>query len=180
MVTRDGFIVTSLLSLTLALAGCGVGDTGGGGDIGDDQVGLQCEAELTLSGTFAPKDNGPGGGIDPLDPDASWECDPVGTWTLNVTVSSQGDCAEVAVASQYVYNVVADESEGWIAEFPADSTGELSVLKIQTEGPCLGNFEHYSPDGKQLTRLKPAVDTEQTKQFSGSGVYELYNKSQLD
>lgn len=183
MIIRSGIITTSFLSLTLGLAGCGVGDASGGGDA-NGAVGLQCSAELSVTGTFAPTD-GMGGGTDPEDPESGWSCVPVGTWTLNVEVADQGDCSEVPVLSQYVYTITEDNQDtgraDYITVYQEDPNGEFSYLKVTIEGPCIGNFEHYSSDGKEVTILRPFVDTEgENFAIGGTGVFELFAESQRD
>lgn len=182
MVNRSGIITTSFLSLALGLAGC-LGDASSGGEA-NGAVGLQCSADLNVTGTFAPTD-GVGGGTDPEDPESGWSCIPVGTWSLNVEVADQGDCSEVPILSQYVYTITEDGMDtgraDYVTVYQEDPNGDLSYLKVTIEGPCIGNFEHFSSDGTQVTTLRPFVDTDGGDfTIGGVGTYELFAESQRD
>lgn len=142
---------------------------GDGGGTGMGTIGLTCEAELGLTGTFEPVGTG-------LSEDG--DCDPVGTWTVRTEVVDQGDCAEVPVATEYVYTVTKDEY-GYLVTYSEDPESLYSFTKVTIEGPCQGNFEHYSEDGTQRTLLKPYTTNEDVTVFAGSGYYEVYDEDQL-
>jgi hypothetical protein len=144
-----------------------VGDDGGD-DTGMGTLGLTCEAELSLTGSFEPVGTG-------LSEDG--DCDPVGTWTVRAEVSDPGDCAEVPLEAEYVYTVIRDEY-GYLVTYAQDPESLYSFTKVTIEGPCMGNFEHFSEDGTQRTLLKPYT-TEDLTAFAGVGAYEVYDGDQL-
>jgi hypothetical protein len=168
------------LLLPLLAAGCGdlgtvgpsPGDGDGDGD-GDGGTGpadpLLCQATLSVTGTLAPS------GITPVDGDP---CIPFGTWTVDVTLADQADCASVEFDAQYVYVVSQDPDSGSYAySYPADPNNPNIHLRVSAEGSaCEGTFEHWSDDGKTLVLLKPFEDG---LQLTGSGTFETYNVSQL-
>ncbi|MCG8424736.1 MAG: hypothetical protein MJE77_43150 [Proteobacteria bacterium] len=183
MTIREG-ILTSLSIFAFGLAGCGLGSSDGDDDNPDpDQgaLGVLCTADLSVTGTFAPTNAPPA--PDPNDPnDPGWSCVPEGKWTVDVQVSDQGNCSEVPIAAQYVYTVTVDaETEEYIATYGDDPNSDFSYLKVSIEGPCIGNFEHFSTDGKQVTTLRPhTADNPDDLTITGSGTYELFNSSQWD
>lgn len=157
-------------ALLLGGAACtDLGTVGDGGGTGMGTIGLTCEAELALTGTFEPVGTGLG---------EEGDCDPVGTWTVRTEVVDQGDCAEVPVATEYVYTVTKDEY-GYLVTYSEDPESLYSFTKVTIEGPCQGNFEHYSEDGTQRTLLKPYTTNEDVTVFAGSGYYEVYDEDQL-
>lgn len=162
---------TRLLACGALLAAAGCTDLGNvGPGMGDDDtaIGLACEAQLAITGTFAPE----GTGVS-----EEGDCDPIGTWTLRVEVEDPGDCAEVPLQPEYVYTVTKDEY-GYLVTYQDDPESLYSFTKVTIEGPCQGNFEHYSQDGMERTLLKPyTLDPVTT--FAGSGVYEVYDNDQL-
>lgn len=153
--------------------GPGTGDDGSGDDGTENPKPLQCSAELSVTGTIAPD------GEPPADRQGCW---PIGTWTVNVEVTDPGDCDEVPVESEYVYEVTlidpADPEAGWEYSFPADPDSEFVFMKVtEGGGRCQGGFEHYSADGKQFVLLRPFEDTDNV--LAGIGEYELAVNSQL-
>jgi hypothetical protein len=170
MAHRTGSLFTLLAAATLVVAtGCSdVGSVGDGTPPDDDDVGFNCQAELAITGAFTPD----GAGVD-----AEGSCVPTGTWTLEVTVSDQGDCTEVPATGTYVYTVIEDEL-GYDVVYTDDPNSDYTFAKVTVEGPCQGSFEHYSADGTQLTLLKPYTETDNVT-LAGSGVYEVYPDDQL-
>lgn len=93
------------------------------GAVGIDDPGplenVLCQADITVSGTFQSS-------IMPA-PTGAMGCVPDGTWTITATVPSNGDCSSVAVAAQYVVNVV-DLTPG----------GERPTRDVQLQTPPAG------------------------------------------
>lgn len=167
---RAGTII-GFLSLLVATACGDLGDVSGGPGVIDEDpgaIGRTCEAELSVSGTFVPV----GTGVD-----ADGGCVPMGDWTLNVEVTSAGDCEDVPVAGEYKYTISEDDA-GYLVTYEGDPAGMYTFGKITIEGPCQGSFEHYGTDGLSLTLLKPYT----LEDFSilGVGTYETYETSQLE
>jgi hypothetical protein len=165
---------TLLFVLTCVVGAAACGDLGtvdgGPGTIDEDPgaIGRTCEAELSLVGTFVPV----GTGVSP-----EGDCAPMGDWTLNVEVTSMGDCVDVPAAGEYKYTITEDD-DGYDVVYEGDPTNMYTFGKITIEGPCQGSFEHYGTDGLSLTLLKPY--TLEDLSILGTGVYETYETSQLE
>ena len=156
----------------VACTGLGqVEDPAPGGDDPVDEVpeGVECQAELSITGTLVPPGAAPG-------PDAG--CVPLGTWTLDLEVSDPGDCADIPFEPRYVYEVTGNIDDGYEYTYLADPDSELVRLKVTQGGPgdCEGNFEHYAADGMAMLLLKPF---ERDLAVSGTAYYETYAASQL-
>jgi len=162
-------------TLGLGLAACTtlgeVEDPPPGDDAPIDETpeGVLCQAELSITGTLVPPGDAPS-------PDDG--CIPLGTWTLNIAMSDPGDCDEVPVDAQYIYEITGNRDDGYEYSYVADPDSELVRLKVTQGGPgdCEGNFEHYAADGKALLLLKPF---ERDLSVSGTAYYETYPGSQL-
>ncbi len=156
------------------------------GTVGVDDPGplenVLCEAAIVVSGTFQSS-------ITPA-PMGIHGCVPDGTWTITTTVPSNGDCARVEVAAQYVVNVVdltpteerptrdvqlqtppaGAEVDGAVH---AGGNGECMMsLDIITPAPTVGQFH--------LIALKPyfeAVDgPTRTLKASPDSSFQLWKK----
>lgn len=133
--------------LGLALVGCdNLGAVEDMGDDDDDELpeGVACMATLSVTGTLTPPGTPPG-------PDDG--CVPLGTWTVDIQMVDPGDCAEVPLRPQYVYEVTGSIDDGWTYTYVGDPTAEHVYMKVTQGGPgdCEANFEHYTPDGLSLT-----------------------------
>jgi len=143
---------------------CDPGAVGPGGGSGDD-IALQCEAQLSVTGTIATTT-----APDPdVDPGSCW---PEGTWTINVQVADQADCADVPISAQYVYNVSRQADGAWIVDYPADPAADLQLTIALESAQCRGTFQHFTPDGKGLILLKAFGDGSEA--ISGNGTFDLY------
>ncbi|HUH02281.1 MAG TPA: hypothetical protein VML75_09805 [Kofleriaceae bacterium] len=167
---RAGTILGFLTCLLASSACNDLGDVSGPNDIDEDPgaIGRTCEAELSVTGSFVPDGTG-------LDEEGG--CLPMGAWTLNVEVTSTGDCDAVPVAGEYKYTVVEDDA-GYEVIYEGDPTSMYTFGKITLEGPCQGSFEHYGTDGLSLTLLKPYTTPE--LDILGIGTYETYETNQLE
>lgn len=184
-------VLSSLFAAALALgsvSGCaleGVEDPGGPGpsdgdnpdplDDGEneDPKEVVCRAQLAVTGTIELSQ------AEPADRQGCW---PVGTWTIDVTVADPGECDDVPIAEQYVYEIVLSDPNntdaGWEYVFPADPDNEYIFLKVtEGGGRCQGSFEHYSDDRKQFTILRPFEESDNV--LAGVGEYEFYVEPQL-
>jgi hypothetical protein len=156
----------SILLVLPLVPACDPGAVGPGPGSGSgDDVALNCEAQLTVTGTIATTT-----APDPdLDPGACW---PEGTWTINVQVADPADCADVPVATQYVYDVTRQDDGAWVVAYPADPTADLQLTIALESAQCRGTFQHFTPDGKGLILLKAFGDG--TEAVTGNGTYDLY------
>lgn len=165
-------ILEAVLGATLAL-GSLPGCTRSGPDPEQQRrqtLGIQCEAQLAVKGSFQP------GAPQPADVVDCW---PDGTWTFSAA-TVQNDCpAAPALAAQYVVQVTHDADGNEIVTYAADPTSHANV-KITTHGPtggCQGAFEFYSADGRQLANFKPDLQSDGT--LSGNGSFTVFKDPQL-
>lgn len=136
--------------VALGLASCGVDEVDDGGDgsgsgSGSGSGPMQiCQAEVNLTGTFTATAT--------LDPTGG--CQPTGTWTINTSVASMGNCATVPVKTQYIYNVTGD-GRGTDVAYAGATTGEETVLAVSASGAgyCNGAFEHVFADSGNFVQL---------------------------
>jgi hypothetical protein len=127
----------------------------------DEDDGIACMAELTVTGTMDPEG-------EPPSVDAG--CVPEGVWTVNVAVADAGDCEQVPVQDQYVYVITRDEQGDQLIEYQGNEAEAYNMAISATgSGDCYGTFEHLAVGGNYVL-LKP-FETELS--LSGSGYYEL-------
>lgn len=163
---------STAVALGVALAGCTLGTVGGGGPVGNDEdqrpAEVLCEAQLTITGTFAPPGTPPG---------AELGCVPEGTWTVNVAVGDEGDCGAVPIATTYTYTVVGTGRDQMIQY--TTQTGEEIWLNIHAggNGECEGSFEHIWPaeGGFNVMLLKPWFEAG-TQTMQGTGTFQVWNE----
>lgn len=139
-----------------------------GDDDGVRPEGALCEAALTLSGTFAPEAGTPA--------PAEQGCVPHGTWTVQVTVTDEGDCADVAVGTTYEYVIAGDGRDRTITYGGTEDT--TLGLSAGGGGECEGSFEHISAaaDGVHVVLLKPYTEPGTTA-ILGTGTYQLWEEA---
>ncbi|MCA9676131.1 MAG: hypothetical protein KC464_13915 [Myxococcales bacterium] len=157
--------------LGLAMAACSPGSVGGddtvAGDDGLPELAL-CEAQLNVSGTFAPEGT-------PPTPDLG--CVPQGTWTVTMAVADAGTCGDVPALSTHVYTVTG-EGRDEIVTYNDPATGEEVTVGVHSggNGECEGSFEHIwaAPEGYHVLLLKPYFEPG-TQVMLGSGSYQLWS-----
>jgi hypothetical protein len=168
--------ISALVGFSL-LAACTTGDS----PTNTNTLGIQCSAELTVSGSFTasqprPDDNADG-------------CWPIGTWTFTAQlVDGMNSCSPAPTPlPQYQF-------EGTLSPDPNDPEGpQLQTFTFTTDptvnntvkvteggsGSCSGDLELYSADGKQVWVLRPEVDTiDATSTISGDGEFRIYDTDQ--
>ena len=156
-------------SLALVLVGCGVGEAGNGngepGEPGENQLALECEATLTVSGTFAATGT--------PEPDG---CTAEGTWTVQLAVEDDGGCPSVEVNSEYVYVVTRDEEELLQVAYQGDDANpdEDSYKPGSSGSTCRINSEHFATDLTEVLYIR-AFDEGGT--LTGSATYELWGEA---
>jgi hypothetical protein len=157
------------------LAGCSLGNAGGGTPTGgDDDQSLPekalCQSTLSITGTIAPESDPP-----PLATDG---CVPQGTWTVTIEVADKGDCADVPSIGPFTYTVTG---EGHDETISSDATGEETKLQIHADdsltSACDGSFEHIwgATSGQfHVVDLRPiAIASDGT--IAGDGTYQLWS-----
>jgi hypothetical protein len=172
-------IGTLLLASAAALSACD--GSVAADDPNDPLKNVECEADVTLSGTFQTSVSPP--------PVATDGCVPDGTWTINTTVASMGTCATVDVRSQYVLTVVNSAPMGerpirTVTLQGAGASEEVTAnIHAGGDGECLLSFESITPigDGKfHVVLLHPVLDGEVSltavTQGEEPGHYQLWTK----
>jgi hypothetical protein len=162
----------TVLGSLVIVAGCGVGDPGGGTP-GDDDVDerIACTAQLGMSGTFTA--------AAALDP--TMGCQPAGTWAVTVTVTDPGDCGSVPIKASYSYSVVGT---GHDATITYQGTGDETSLQISAggDGQCTASFEHINGSGTAFNQFEmhPGIPEPTTAVTSlaivGEGVFNLWKE----
>lgn len=142
---------------------------GGSDEDRDEALGIVCKASLAITGTFEE------GAPQPPDVFGCW---PVGLWTFTASVTENQCPDPPQLEAQYQVKVERDAEDNEIYTYMNDPSYERVRLKVTSGGGglCEGGFEIYSPDGKILTNLKPALQADKT--LNGFGDYEVYNEDQ--
>jgi hypothetical protein len=153
------------------LAAACSGDSTGGEDPGDRQemLGIDCEASLSITGSFTP------GAAQPSDVFGCW---PDGVWTFHAQ-SIETDCpAPPTLLPEYSFRVDVDPEGNSTYTYLVDPNYERVQIRVSSggSGTCEGGVVLYSPDGKIVTTLSPALQADNT--IEGNGEYEVYFSSQ--
>jgi hypothetical protein len=102
-------------------------------------------------------------------------CVPQGTWTVEVTVSSEGSCGEVPMPTTYTYLVEGTGHNTTIN--PTNNLDQEAAVNItaNSQGHCDASFEHIWPaaDGYNVALLKPESPT-WLQTIEGTGTYQLW------
>jgi hypothetical protein len=155
-------LATLLVALAATATACAPGSavpTGGGPPGLDPDV--QCQATLTVTGTFAAS-GAPGAD----------GCYPDGTWTVHATVADAGGCADVPVAAEYVYTVTTDAQGKWQVMYSGSDGGDVQLgMSATGDGLCEGSFVHTFADGLDELLLKPTL---QAGALAGSGTFTRF------
>lgn len=162
----------ALVSITLATlcfgsAGCLEEPAAASNKNRQQILGIQCEAQLTISGTFTP------GMAQPVDVFGCW---PVGTWTFTATVGSSDCSSTPQLEPQYSVVVTHDAvTELQSYAYATDPANQRVLLGVSSGGAglCEGGFSIFSADGKSVVTLKPTLHADGT--ITGTGEYELYD-----
>jgi hypothetical protein len=162
-------------------AGCGVGDERTPDtDDRDEELGILCNAELDLSGTFAAGE--------PARPaEVPTGCWPVGTWTFSASLRSN-ECSEPPVQLETTYSFRVDRSVnpdptqdlGWEESYTyLGDRSKLYRLKVSEGGgaECEGGLELYNDDGTEFWNLKPALGGTTIMGFAEYAKYDSDQRS---
>lgn len=161
-----------LVGMTLAvgsLSGCMPDPGSASAQDRKSVLGIQCEGKIKISGQFVK------GAEQPYDVHGCW---PVGTWTFTAELEDT-DCTNPPVLeSQYSFRVERDAEETMQYTYLNDPAYERRRMKVTSGGGglCEGALEIYSPDGKILLNLHPALQADGT--INGFGELEVYAKDQ--
>ncbi len=157
-----------------ALAGCSPDPLAGGGGGDDDgrqeELGILCEASLSITGTFE---------LGAAQPDDIFGCWPVGTWTFSASVVDT-DCEDAPMLlPEYKFQVTRDavtEEEEY--EYLTEPGYERVRVGVSSGGGglCEGSVEVYSLDGKTVVNLKPALFAD--GHLEGNGEFEVFGSDQ--
>jgi hypothetical protein len=175
-----------ILAGALAVSGClgsapqmaGAGTNGGGSTNGGSgatdggiPVGmLLCQADLSITGTYAQ------GNAPPADfPGGCW---PDGTWTFTVAVSQNGCSTAPKLEAMYSFKVQEDNDYNDTITYLSDPTNKDDSLKLSggEGGLCTGAFLLFSADGKTVINLRPALQVGNV--LNGKGDYRIYDQDQ--
>ena len=154
--------------------GGGGSDAGGGGGDPDDPsmeerpVNFVCSVNYTLTGTFEPA----------VEPGPDPDCDPTGTWTVNLVEVSNDCSAPLNVQAQYIYEIAGNPDDGWTYSYMGVPDPPDASFGHQGSGSnCTGSFLHLYDDAKDILLLRPHI-AEQAPTIGGSGSLERYSVSQ--
>ena len=134
-------------------------------DLVRDRLGIECEAELAVEGTFTPS------AAQPTDVFGCW---PVGTWRFDATVVSNGCATAPTLDDEYVVEVTRDAEEIMHYSFASHASADVG-MKVTSGGGgiCEGGFEIFGADGKTLINFKPAL---LGGEITGQGDYVVYKQ----
>jgi hypothetical protein len=154
------------------VAGCGVGDPD---EVPPMPNGRVCTSVLSTMGSFTPDTAHP----QPTDSSGCW---PYGMWTFSARVEMNDCTAPPTPLGQYQMRVdysldpeTQDPLQTYV--YVTDPTVRHTVKVTQGgAGLCEGELTLYSPDGKIVWLLKPALFADNS--ILGDGEYTIYNDNQ--
>ena len=170
----------TLFAAAVLLGACGVGDPEGPPaetDDRDEKLGIICNAELALTGTFAP-------GTPGRPAETPTGCWPVGTWTFTASMrTNECETTPAQLATTYSFRVdrVEDTSTtgngGYDETYTWLGTGQAFRLKVSEGGggECEGGLELYNSTGTEWWNFKPS---QKGTQITGFAEYALYDSDQ--
>jgi len=132
---------------------------------------LLCKATYQVEGTLVPKTVALPAGLEGT-------CEPFGTWQLAVTLEDPGSCKDAAAQMDFAYQVEATPQYRYDITYAGDTAPEASVFRIKAgSNECQGTFEHFSPDGREVLRIKAAVALGGTA-LHGRAYFERHHEAQ--
>jgi hypothetical protein len=155
----------------LAASGCGVGDDG---SMMPDPNGRQCNATLTVTGSFTPDTTQPA----PTDWATCW---PVGMWTFTAAVGTNNCSPAPTPAAMYqMKGTTMPDMNGDpmpVMQFVGDqSMRPIAHYSDGGSGLCEGELDLYSADGKTVWLLKPELNADNS--LTGDGEYGVFDTNQ--
>lgn len=168
--------VLGALLTGVVLSACGVGDDPVSDDR-DEQLGIDCNATFTTSGTWAS--------ASPTRPaDVPTGCWPVGTWTFTAKVDTN-ECAKTpSVLPTYSFKVDRAVNPdpnmdiGYVETYTwfGDQALLYKLSVSETGSGCEGGLQLYSVDGLEYWNMKPHLLENGT--IDGFGEYARFTVSQ--
>jgi hypothetical protein len=135
-------------------------------------TGRLCTATLAIKGTFMP------GAPDP-DPGNMGGCWPVGTWTFSAAMGQSTCMTAPTLESQYAFTDVRDAENVDTITYVNNPSDDHVRIKVNAGdgGLCVGIIDIFSADGKGVTTLRPALQSDNS--LNGTGEYDLYDSDQF-
>jgi hypothetical protein len=142
-----------------------------------DMLGRTCTLDLAVTGSFVQSK------APPVHEDGTpyTGCWPIGTWTFSATIG-QGDCkTKPTLLPQYQFKVDemldSDGNPYQVNTYMTDPTVRTRIKVSQGgDGLCEGELNLFSPDGKEVTLLKPELYADM--HLGGSGEFQVYKDDQ--
>jgi hypothetical protein len=134
------------------------------------QLGMVCDARLTLTGSFtqaAPQ------------PEDVFGCWPVGTWTFTAKVGESNCTTNPTLESAYTFRVTrSPETESDLYTYDNDPNNADVRVKVTSGGSglCEGGLTYFRDGGKVVVNLKPNLHAD--GHLDGQGEYEEYGQDQ--
>jgi hypothetical protein len=155
----------------LVAAGCGVGDDG---SMMPDPNGRQCDATLTVTGSFVPDATMPA-------PTGWTTCWPVGMWTFHAAVGTNNCSPTPMLAAQYQMQGTTMPDQNGDPQPVMSFVGDQSLRPIAKysdggSGLCEGELDLYSADGLTVWLLKPELNSDNS--LTGDGEYGVFSTNQ--
>jgi hypothetical protein len=157
-----------------AVIGCGGEENASSQSTGatDDRnavLGIVCDADLTVAGTFAAS------APQPVDVIGCW---PVGTWTFTLAVTDNRCPTPPDLRTSYRIEVSQDADGNQRYTDLDDPNNPSPDLRVTSGGSglCEGSFRFYSADGKTVTNVTSNLHADNI--VDGHGEYEIRTEDQ--
>jgi hypothetical protein len=136
-----------------------------------DQRGVVCESSYELSGSFVPSGQ--------PSADQEGDCWPLGTWTVEASLTRKGCSPQKSFGAQRVYEVTVNADEEYEYRFPADPDNQRVELGVISHGgpDCEGQFDHFDRDNA-VWNVRPVLAPDGT--ITGSATYTMWPEDQFD
>lgn len=162
-----------LLGLAVTLCAC-VPDAAppyeGARDMSERQkLGILCEAQLALYGTFS---------MSMAKPDDVSGCWPVGVWRFTSRLQAN-DCDQApSLEPEYSFQVTRDEDSVETYQYLNTPGYERVRMKVTSGGGglCEGALQLFSPDGTTVVNFKPSLHEDLS--IDGFGEYAIFESDQ--
>ena len=127
-----------------------------------DALGILCQSQLSLSGTFTYAEG-----------EAENIPCPKGTWDFEVTIDKHGCDPQPVLEDSYVYQATTDEFGATVMIYvPEPDNEDIIIATANNDGEdlCHGSFRHHLPDSINL-QFRPNVYEDGT--IDGDGTYTV-------
>jgi hypothetical protein len=155
------------LALGISVAACTSGDT-------TTINGMQCTAELSLTGTFTPD------GSRPAAYDGCWGA---GTWAFQAAVMSNTCDSSPSLSPMYQFTAASEldpQGDPIVDKFTLntpDGSSVMNIVKISQLGAaqCEGEVDICSADGTHVFELRPDLTEAVGTGITGQGEFLQYD-----